>query len=151
MDLTRALHLASQNRLRGDSGRARKGKARLVLASFIGTILCLGLTPIAHAPNASALGLSAKDYAKIKLQNRQEYKCLLKLWTLESNWRPNAYNKLGGAYGIPQIKNPILKSMNKYEQVDIGIKYLDHRYSSICSALKLWNKRAGYDWVGGWY
>lgn len=151
MDLTEGLHLASQNRFRGDSGRARKGKARQVLASFIGTILCLGLTPLAHAPSANALRLSAKDYAKSQITNNKEYKCLDRLWSLESNWNYKAHNKSGGAYGIPQIKNPILKDMNKYQQIDLGLKYLDHRYSSICSALHLWNKRAGYDWVGGWY
>ena len=127
------------------------GLARVVLAIALGGALCLGALPVAHAPAASAAGLSLKDYAKIKVADKNQFKCLDKLWTLESNWRVDAYNKYGKAYGIPQIQNPILKDKTGYEQIDLGLKYLDHRYDSICHALKLWNKRAGYDWIGGWY
>lgn len=127
------------------------GGARVLLTLLTGIALCIGATPLAHAPNAKALSLPVKEYAKIKVNNRLEFKCLDKLWTLESNWNYKAFNKSGKAYGIPQMKNPILKNMDKYSQVDIGLKYLDHRYSSICHALSVWNKRAGYDWIGGWY
>lgn len=151
MDLTKPVHYRKAIRHEANRPNPRAGLVRPMYAILLGTILCLGSTLEAEAPNASALGLTAKQYAKNQLSNNKEYKCLVKLWTLESNWRSSAYNKSGGAYGIPQIKNPILKDMNKYEQVDIGIKYIRHRYTSSCSALKLWNKRAGYDWVGGWY
>ena len=127
------------------------GLARVVLAVALGGALSLSGLQVAHAPAASAVALSLKDYAKIKVDNKTEFQCLDKLWTLESNWRPKAHNKSAGAYGIPQIINPILKNKTGYEQIDLGLKYLDHRYDSICQALQLWNKRAGYDWIGGWY
>jgi hypothetical protein len=124
----------------------------VLLTLLIGTSLCLGLTPVAHAPNANALALTAKEYAKTQVKDRTQYKCLLKLWTLESNWNYKAFNKSGKAYGIPQIRNPILMRMNKYQQVDTGLRYLRTRYhGDTCKALSLWNKRAGYDWIGGWY
>ena len=149
MDLTRGVCSAS-NSLQANNA-SPLGLARVVLAIALGGALSLAGLATAHAPAANAAGLTLKDYAKIKVNNQQEFKCLNKLWTLESNWRPEAHNKSGGAYGIPQIRNVILKHKDGYEQIDLGLKYLDHRYSSICQALKLWNKRAGYDWIGGWY
>lgn len=131
------------------SASARK-VALAVLSSLIGISLCLGLTPVAHAPSAKALALDVKSYASIKVNNKSEFKCLNKLWSLESNWNHKAFNR-SGAYGIPQIKNIRIKSMDKYEQVDAGLKYLKHRYPSICYALGKWNVRAGGDWIGGWY
>lgn len=149
MDLTEGVCSAS-NSLQANNA-SPLGLARVVLAIALGGALSLAGLATAHAPAASAAGLTLKDYAKIKVADKNQFKCLDKLWTLESNWRPEAHNKSGGAYGIPQIRNVILKHKDGYEQIDLGLKYLDHRYSSICQALKLWNKRAGYDWIGGWY
>lgn len=149
MDLTKAVCSDRQFASKRTS-RAREGVARLVLVVALGGALSFGGFDVAHAPAASAASISLKDYAKYQLEDKSEFKCLDKLWTLESNWRVDAYNK-HGAYGIPQIMNPLLKDKTGYQQIDLGLKYLNHRYSSICQALRLWNKRAGYDWIGGWY
>lgn len=149
MDLTEGVCSAS-NSLRANNA-SPLGLARVVLAIALGGALSLGGLPVAHAPAASAAKLTYKDYAKIKLNNKSQFKCLDKLWTLESNWRPEAFNRLGNAYGIPQLQNKLLKHKDGYQQIDLGIKYINHRYNSACHALQLWNKRAGYDWIGGWY
>lgn len=149
MDLTEAL--CSDSQFARTNSASPLGLARAVLVVALGGALSLSGLATANAPAANALELNYKQYAKYQLTDKSEYKCLVKLWTLESNWRPEAHNKSAGAYGIPQIINPILKDKTGYQQIDLGLKYLDHRYDSICQALQLWNKRAGYDWVGGWY
>ena len=149
MDLTKALCYDEQ--FAPTNSASPLGLARAVLVVALGAALSLSGLAVAHAPAANALELTYKDYAKIKVNNKNQFICLDKLWTLESNWRPEAHNKSAGAYGIPQILNPILKDKSGYQQIDLGLKYLNHRYESICQALKLWNKRAGYDWIGGWY
>jgi hypothetical protein len=116
------------------SARARKGIARVVLATSIGTLLCI-------MPNAGSAALDAKkpfitykQYAALVLDNHKEYKCLATLYGKESAWNPNAVN--GSHYGIPQGNSMYLKSVNGYRQVEWGIKYNNKRYGSMCKALQ---------------
>ena len=74
-----------------------------------------------------------KLYTHIKLTNHNEYLCLEKLWTLESQWNPKSKNKKSSAYGIPQLLN--LKTKDPYKQIDAGLKYIAHRYGTPCRAL----------------
>jgi len=97
------------------------------------------------AANASApvktgleIQLTPKQYAKQVLPFHQ-YQCALKLYTKESNWRPNAKN--GSHYGIPQGKSIYLKTANPIAQVKWGIAYSDARYGSMCQALKHFNRK----------
>lgn len=131
-------------------GRTAMRLVRPVQASFIGTILCLGLASPAEAPSAYALGLSAKDYAKTIVTNKSQYECLLALWTKESNWNYKAVNK-SGAYGIPQIKSKYALKLDPYGQVNLGYNYILNRYKSPCNAWNAWKRRAGKDLIGGWY
>ena len=74
-----------------------------------------------------------------------EVRCMVKLWTKESNWRYKAKNKQSSAYGIPQLLN--MKETNPYKQIDLGLKYIaKHRVykGSPCKALNHHKKR-------GWY
>jgi len=90
----------------------------------------------------------SKAYAKDKLLAWEEnqYRCLDKLWSKESNWRPDAYNKhkvMGrNAGGIPQLLGMSTKTMPT-EQIDRGIAYIIYRYSTPCAALKF-HKRKGW-------
>jgi hypothetical protein len=76
-----------------------------------------------------------------------QYLCLEKLWTKESNWRPNAYNKVKvmgkNAGGIPQILG-MSTQIPAPKQIDRGFKYIMHRYGTPCTAWKFHQKR-------GWY
>lgn len=118
------------------------------LASFaiaIGAALCS--PAYAHAPMVrSAIHINdkvqAKQYAKNILTSAQ-YKCLTTLYGKESAWDRTAYNK-SGAYGIPQLKNDMIKDMSGSMQVMYGIKYINHRYhGDTCKALQHWVK---YGW-----
>ena len=83
-----------------------------------------------------------KLYTHIKLTNHNEYLCIEKLWTKESNWNPKSKNKKSTAYGIPQLLN--LKSSNPYVQIDAGLIYIAHRYGSTCKALAYHLKHGTY-------
>jgi hypothetical protein len=69
-----------------------------------------------------------KIYIHIKVMNYKEFVCIEKLWTKENRlWDPYAKNSNSSAYGIPQLLK--LKERNPYVQMDLGYKYLLHRYS----------------------
>ena len=111
------------------SARARKGKARGVLAVAIGILLCMphagGSKPVQY--------VSYKEYALHSLgYNYKEFKCLDKLYTKESNWRPEAKN--GSHNGIPQGRSEYLATLNGYDQVQWGLDYIGHRYGEPCIA-----------------
>ena len=76
-----------------------------------------------------------------------QYECLDKLWTKESNWRPEAFNKqkvMGkNAGGIPQILGLDPKTPAPL-QIDRGIKYIIHRHGTPCMAWKFHQRK-------GWY
>jgi hypothetical protein len=92
----------------------------------------------------------AKKYARDILylfdwDNKTQWECLESLWTKESNWRPDAYNRQSvmqngeklNAGGIPQILglDPDIKVEN---QVMRGLVYIESRYGSPCSAWRFW-------------
>ena len=109
--------------------------------------LCIGLLSLQTLPvKADINAIDAyKIYAHIKIGDYKEFRCLEKLWTKESNWRPKAKNKLSTAYGIPQLLK--MKETNPYKQIDLGLKYIaKHRLykGSPCSALSHHRKF-------GWY
>ena len=76
-----------------------------------------------------------------------QYLCLEKLWTKESNWRPEAYNKVKvmgkNAGGIPQILGMSTQTPAP-KQIDRGFKYIMHRYGTPCTAWRFHHKK-------GWY
>jgi hypothetical protein len=76
-----------------------------------------------------------------------QYLCLEKLWTKESNWRPEAYNKVKvmgkNAGGIPQILGMSTQTPAP-RQIDRGFAYIMHRYGTPCMAWKHHQKK-------GWY
>jgi hypothetical protein len=105
------------------------------------------LTPVGKIDKAQAITtkksivtVTPKQYAKAALNNDKQYKCILTLYTLESNWRSEARN--GSHYGIPQLRNEIMLDKTPLEQTALGIKYLAHRYGydhgvpNACKALK---------------
>jgi hypothetical protein len=76
-----------------------------------------------------------------------QYECLDKLWTQESNWRAEAYNKIKvmgkNAGGIPQILGLDPKTPAPL-QIDRGFAYIMHRYGTPCMAWKFHEQK-------GWY
>lgn len=91
----------------------------------------------------------SKAYAQDVVQAwaDNQYECLDKLWTKESNWRANAYNKIKvmgkNAGGIPQILGLDPKTPAPL-QIDRGFAYIMHRYGTPCMAWKFHQQK-------GWY
>jgi hypothetical protein len=75
--------------------------------------------------------VSVKEYAAQKIQSKDQWVCLSRLYGKESAWNYRAIGNLDGTspvYGIPQLKNPLMLTKTPYEQVDYGLKYIAHRY-----------------------
>jgi hypothetical protein len=75
--------------------------------------------------------VSVKKYAAQKIQSKDQWMCLSRLYGKESAWDYRAIGNLDGTapvYGIPQLKNPLMLTKTPYEQVDYGLKYIAHRY-----------------------
>jgi len=94
-------------------------------------VLCvIGITPAnAYDPSKE----NYKIYSHLKLADDKQYRCLVTLWRMESQWSPTAKNKKSSAYGIPQLLK--MTERNPYKQIDLGLKYIAHRYGTPCNAL----------------
>jgi hypothetical protein len=132
--LTRTL--ASQ--LAGEPLRRIARRRCLVL---VGLYCVIGITPAkAYDPNVE----SYKLYAHMKLGNDKQYRCLVTLWRLESNWSSTAKNPKSSAYGIPQLLK--MTETNPYKQIDLGLKYITHHRiykGDTCKALDR-HKKVGH-------
>jgi hypothetical protein len=101
-------------------------------------VLLAGLLLFVNSPQAIAVS-TARDvnnyklYAHMKLKDAKQYRCVELLWIKESNWNPRADNPKSTAYGIPQLLK--LKAKDPYVQIDLGLKYIAHRYATPCKAL----------------
>ena len=119
-----------------------KGAACLV-AIVIGISLSI---PMQVADGGSNHSFTPKDYIRSLLPPKDAL-CLIKLYGKESAFKTDAIGNLGGAiqtYGIPQLKNPLIANMSAYNQIDYGIKYVNHRYGTDgggCKAYAHWLRK----------
>ena len=82
-------------------------------------------------------------YIHLKVLKYNEFRCIEKLWSLENRlWDPHAKNPKSSAFGIPQLLK--LKERNPYVQMDLGYKYIVHRYKTPCNALAFHLKHRYY-------
>ena len=116
---------------------------RVALGVALGLVgaLCL---PMGHASSGSIEALDPKNYIRFTMSNKEAV-CLMKLYGKESAFNSLAIGNLNGkvqTYGIPQLKNPIIKDKTPIEQINYGVKYINHRYDGdTCKAWKHWIKR----------
>ena len=104
--------------------------------------LCSSLNTPANAVEINEID-KYKIYIHIKVMNYKEFVCINKLWTKENRlWDPYAKNPKSSAFGIPQLLK--LKETNPYIQMDLGYKYILHRYKTPCNALAFHDRK-------GWY
>lgn len=113
-----------------------------------GVLVAIGIALCSMPDAGSSNQMLQKEYVDYKTYslylldfNYEEYNCLLKLYTHESNWRPEAKN--GSHYGIPQGRSEYLARVDGYKQVVWGLDYIGHRYGEPCIALDHWRK---YGW-----
>jgi len=107
--------------------------------------------PVYEASDNRAIG---QQMATAKGWNGDQWRCLERLWTGESNWNHLIGNRQGsGAYGIPQSL-PASKMAshgadyltNPRTQIAWGLDYISKRYSTPCGALSFWNSKTPH-----WY
>jgi hypothetical protein len=116
-----------------------KGVACLI-AIVIGIALSIGAAP---ADSGSVEALNPKTYIRFNYDSSESL-CLIKLYGKESAFNPRAIGNLSSptksyVYGIPQLKNPIIKDLSAIEQINYGMKYIDHRYDGLpCKAWQHW-------------
>ena len=129
------------------TARAFKGSERAASRIARSVAYVIGITlfvPMSHASSGSIDAIEPKQFIRMSL-NQSEAKCLIKLYGKESAFNPYAIGNLEGkihAYGIPQLKNPIIYDKSPVEQIQYGLKYINHRYSGdSCKAWKHWLKR----------
>jgi len=137
LKVARCLTLPLASQLAGEPLRRIARRRCLVLMA----VLCvIGITPAkAYDPNVE----SYKLYAHMKLSNDKQYRCLVILWRSESQWNPVAKNRKSTAFGIPQLLK--MTETNPFKQIDLGLKYIDHRYDGdTCKALAHHKKRGHY-------
>jgi hypothetical protein len=107
-----------------------------VLCLFIGS-LSLQMQP-AQASNADHYKL----YAHSRIINDEQYICLKHIIYKESRWNPNAKN--GSHYGLGQMRSTHYRELDPYRQIDATIKYIKHRYGSMCKAWAFHQKKGHY-------
>lgn len=108
-----------------------------------GVLACIGIS-LFFMPEAGGSKpkqfVTYKEFALHQLDyNYKEFKCLDKLYTKESNWRPEAKN--GSHHGIPQGRSQYLARVDGYKQVQWGLNYIGHRYGEPCIALQHWKDK----------
>ena len=109
--------------------------------SSLGAVMLSGVL-CSNAIAATPVTEIYKTYAHIKLNNHKEYICLERLWTKESNWNSRSKNKKSSAMGIPQLLN--MKERDPYKQIDLGLKYIDKRYTTACNAWAFFKAKGYY-------
>ena len=102
---------------------------------LLGVLCVVGTTPAEAVTEIDNLKL----YAHSRLINYEQFQCLNKLITAESNWRINAIN--GSHYGLGQMRNKSYRNLDGYRQIDWTIRYINGRYGSMCNAYRHWQKK----------
>ena len=82
-----------------------------------------------------------KLYAHSRIINDVQYQCLSKIIYKESRWNVNAKN--GSHFGLGQMRSQHYRNLDGYRQIDATIKYIKHRYGSMCKAWEF-HKVKGY-------
>ena len=80
-------------------------------------------------------------YAHSRIINYDQYICLSKIIHKESRWNPKAVN--GSHFGLGQMRSQHYRNLDPYRQIDATIKYIDHRYGSMCNAWRF-HQRVGH-------
>lgn len=134
-----ALHVKNQQNkaAQAKAQRAAKAKdAKAAVASARGEQASRSTARVSGSPRAVGRALVAQ-----RGWGAEQFACLDKLWTKESNWQVSANNPSSSAYGIPQsLPGSKMSShgsdwrTNPATQIAWGLDYIDDRYGSPCSA-----------------
>jgi hypothetical protein len=110
-----------------------------------GVLVAIGISLLlpyeAGSTNLNDISMTPKQYAYYSLGDVKQYKCLATLYGKESAWNYKAYNKSSGTVGIPQGKSIWLLTATPIQQVEWGLRYIKHRYSTPCKAYAHWKAK----------
>lgn len=117
------------------------------IARSVAFVIGISLSiPISVADSGIQMPINPKSYIRLNYDSSESL-CLIKLYGKESAFNIDAVGNLDSptksyVYGIPQLKNPIIKDLDAIEQIDYGMKYIDHRYQGQpCLAYKHWQAK----------
>ena len=117
---------------------AKAGSSRRATLTGV-LLLSVALTDVSKAVESKDIN-NYKLYAHSRVLDFNQFICLEKAWTIESNWNPKSVGNREGkfkVYGIPQIKNIKVRALDPYTQIDWGLRYIKHRYEGdTCLMLK---------------
>ena len=128
------------------TARAFKGSERAAtrIARSVAIVIGISLSIPMQALEAGSIdAIDPKTYIRLHYKPKEAL-CLIKLYGKESAFRTDAIGNLSGTkqvYGIPQLKNPIIKDLSANSQIDYGMKYVAHRYGAPCRAWAHWLKK----------
>jgi hypothetical protein len=107
-------------------------------------ILCLFLSSMVlqMQPAQATSTDQYKLYAHSRLINEEQYKCFSRIIYKESRWNPLAKN--GSHFGLGQMRSQHYRNLDPYRQIDATIKYINHRYGSMCNAWRFHGKHGHY-------
>jgi hypothetical protein len=103
--------------------------------------LCLGLISVQMQPAQASAIDQYKLYAHSRIINYEQFLCLSKIIYKESRWNPKAKN--GSHFGLGQMRSQHYRNLDPYRQIDATIKYINHRYGSMCNAWRF-HQRVGH-------
>jgi len=105
--------------------------------------------PVIYKDRPPLMQVNAKAVAK-ELLTKEQYKCLNKLLSKESAWRPEAQNPTSTASGIGQMLDSTYKGLGM-KKSDAGVvqlmatlAYVSRRHINPCNAWKHFQNK-------GWY
>jgi hypothetical protein len=126
---------------------------KISFIAIIGFLLTIASPAEAQAPKMSQIQLlqstalnNPREYAQIAMKkykwNKKQYTCLAKLWGKESAWNHLADNPHSSAFGIAQMLKE--KSKHPMNQINNGLRYIEHRYGTPCAAWQHWQRNNWY-------
>ena len=128
------------------TARAHQGlrASRSRLARSVAIVIGISLSIPMQAVDAGSIdAIDSKQYIRLHY-SKDEALCLIKLYGKESAFNRSAVGNVNGsqqAYGIPMLKNPLIKDLSANKQIDYGMKYVAHRYGTPCKAWAHWVKK----------
>jgi len=115
------------------AARRRSVRGGLCLSLVLGLVLNSTIT---FTANAYPLNRQQQDWALVAMNHLgdlEEAQCWVRLIWQESRFNPNARN--GSHYGLAQMRNHKVRTLEPRQQVRWHMRYLDHRYDgSACKA-----------------
>ncbi len=107
-----------------------------------GVCLLIGSLAINVQPAQATTINHYKLYAHSRIIDWNEFMCFKDIITKENRrWDVRAKN--GSHYGLGQMRSKWYRNLDGYRQIDASIKYINHRYGSMCAAWKF-HERVGH-------